>query len=121
MSLTSKEPSSCDANLLEQTSRSSRHSRVRLLCSVALDALLTFAGPLTVAISEAIDSPSNPETAKASLESENLAVEGYPTVAEQLANQILGELNSAAGKAKHFSSGEPASCVYHYAKRCNPL
>ena len=94
---------------------------MRWLFSAALDTFLTFAGPLTVVISETIDSPSDPETGNASLEAGNLAAKSYPTVAEQLAKQILGELNSAVGALKDVCSGKPTSCVIHHPTRCNML
>lgn len=94
---------------------------MRLPFSAALDVLLTVAGSVTVAISEALGSPSCQEAQDAHNEAKDSEIESCPRIAEQLTNQILGELNSAVGAMKNFSSGRNTPCVSHHPNRCNML
>ena len=93
---------------------------MRLLFSVVLDVFLTFAVSLTVVFSIATDSPSYQMITDAHVEAEDVDVETCSTTAE-LTNQILGELNSAVGAVKKFSSDRDASCVPYLPSRCNML
>lgn len=94
---------------------------MRLPFLAALDVLLTFAAPATVAFSEALGSPSYHENRNPSVKADDPEVENCPTIVEQLTSQILGELNSAVGAVKNFSSGRNAPCVSHHPNRCNML
>lgn len=99
------------ADILQQTSKSSKHLRVRLPFSAAPDVLLTFAGPVTVAISTAADSGSYQETRNAAIEAKDPVVKDCLIITEQLTRQILGELDATVGALNNFSSGKNVSCI----------
>lgn len=94
---------------------------MRLPFSAALDVRLTVAGSVTVANPEALGSPSGQEAQDAHNKANDSEIESCPTIAEQLTNQILGELNSAVGAVKNFSNDRNTPCVSHQPNRCSIL
>ncbi len=109
------------ADLLHQTSKLSRHSRVRLPFLAALDVLLTFARPVTAAISTDPGSPYRQEARDGHQGAEDSDIEDCPTIAEQLTSQTLGELNTAIGAVRNFSSEMNARCISSHPARCSIL